>query len=277
MPAIPAQWLLGHHEDNPYFAFTDACNAEGVRIILASGQACVWYRLTLASKDGDWLIHESDAACAVVLNQLATLGARYRLGAPLHPRWLQAGWSSHFEATDPSGLRLRFDFVSRPPRITSERLAQIWQESESGRPAVVQPLDLIQLKRTMRLKDYPFIGALAQVIRDPASQLACDIDAQSVLDLLDAHPDLLQQLGVHRPGLAGVPRQRDLFEAAIDAEIRASRHADEHRLAEYSNALQPWAHHFRSLDLAGLSLADAHQHLCEQALGRLPDLAPQIP
>ena len=173
MPAIPAQWLLGHHKDNPYFAFTDACNAEGVQIILASGQACVWYRLTLASKDGDWLIRESDAACAVVLNQLATLGARYRLGAPLHPRWLQAGWSSHFEATDPSGLRLRFDFVSRPPRIISERLAQIWQESESGLPAVVQPLDLVKLKRTMRLKDYPFIGALAHVVGDPLSQLAC--------------------------------------------------------------------------------------------------------
>ena len=59
-----------------------------------------------------------------------------------------------------------------------------------------------------------------------------------------------------------------------DAGIRAARHADENRMAEYSNALQPWVHHFRSLDLESLSLADAHQQMSEQAVGRLPDLAP---
>lgn len=64
------------------------------------------------------------------------------------------------------------------------------------------PLDLIQLKRTMLLKDYPFIGALGHVVRDPKIKLACDIDAQSVLDLLEVHPDLAKQVEVLRPGLA---------------------------------------------------------------------------
>ena len=201
MSAMSVPWLLGHHDSNPYFAFTDVCNVDGIRIILASGQACVWYRLTLASKDEDWLIQESDAACAVVLNQLDKMGARYRLGAPLHPRWLGAGWSSHFEATDPSGLRLRFDFASRPPRISSERLAQIWQESETGIPAVVQPADLILLKRTMRLKDYPFIGALAQGIQDPLRRLEFDIDAQALLELLASHPELEPHVASQRPAL----------------------------------------------------------------------------
>ena len=42
-------WFLGHTGANPYFAFTDRCNDQRPIITLASGQACVWYRLTLAS------------------------------------------------------------------------------------------------------------------------------------------------------------------------------------------------------------------------------------
>ncbi len=34
-------WLLGRHPANPYFGFTDACNASQPVVILASGQACV--------------------------------------------------------------------------------------------------------------------------------------------------------------------------------------------------------------------------------------------
>ena len=54
MPAM----RIGDGAANPYFRFTDACNVDGARVILASGQACVWYRLTLASKDGDWIARE---------------------------------------------------------------------------------------------------------------------------------------------------------------------------------------------------------------------------
>lgn len=262
-------WLLGHHAANAYFAFTDACNRERPLVILASGQACVWYRLTLASKDGDWLIAEKSDACDSVLAQLASLGAHYRLGAPLDPRWLAAGWSSHFEAPGPHGERLRFDFVSRPPRIDPAALATLWQEA-SARPAVVPPATLIRLKQTMRLKDYPFIGALACELTDHAEQARWSIDPDHLADLLRREPHLCPL----RPAVASHLDDPAALAAAIDGEIRALRQADERRMAAFAQAQQPWVERFRSLPAAGLPLAEAHAMLLTAAAGVLPEKPP---
>lgn len=276
----PNPWHLGHHQANPYFAFTDHCNRSQLRVILASGQACVWYRLALASKDGDWIIRETVADCQAVLQELAALGAHYRLGAPLDPRWLAAGWSSHFEAIDAQGLRLRFDFVSRPPRITPAQLSAMWARVESGAPAVVEPPELIRLKQTMRLKDYPFIGSLATQLPDPEDMLRWCLDAESLLELLKQHPDLIQRLAEIRPALSqaattrNAPDAVEVMGAAIDAEIRTLRAADERRIRAYARAIEPWASSFRQLDSSALPLLDAHQQLMRAATGVLSEEPP---
>ena len=74
--------------DNPYIRLTQEFNHGRLRAILASGQAVVLYRLAIMSKDGDWLVH---------------------------------GWSSHLEFQE-GGLRLRCDFVTRPPRVSPASL-----------------------------------------------------------------------------------------------------------------------------------------------------------
>ncbi len=48
---------------NVYFELTRAFNAEGRIAVLASGQAVVWYRLAMRSKDGDWILRPTAAAC----------------------------------------------------------------------------------------------------------------------------------------------------------------------------------------------------------------------
>jgi hypothetical protein len=48
---------------NVYFALTEEFNAEGVVALLASGQAVVFYRIALMSKDGNWVVRESEQAC----------------------------------------------------------------------------------------------------------------------------------------------------------------------------------------------------------------------
>ena len=45
--------------ENIYFELTAAFNAAGRIAVLASGQAVVWYRLAMMSKDGDWILRET--------------------------------------------------------------------------------------------------------------------------------------------------------------------------------------------------------------------------
>lgn len=262
-------WHLGH-DANPYFAFTDRCNGERPEIILASGQACVWYRLTLASKDGDWIVRENEASLSLVRQRLADLGACYRLGAPLDVRWLRAGWSSHCEAVTPEGMRLRFDFVSRPPRVPAERLARLWQTIEQGTPALVDRATLILLKQTMRLKDYAFIGSLALQLPDLEDQVRWSIDADHLIQILATHPSLHARVADLRPAMHGIPLERDPISAAIDADIRRQRQQDEVRMQRYVVAMQPYARRFRSLDDAELPVQIAHDRLCAMAADCLP-------
>lgn len=266
---MPAHWILGPGTGNPYVDFTDACNAQRPVVILSSGQACVWYRLTLASKDGDWLVREDEEALGVVRTRLAQLGARYRLGAPLDVRWLRAGWSSHAEALSPDGLRLRFDFVSRPPRLGPDRLAALWGDVGAGAAAVVSRRDLVLLKQTMRLKDYAFIGSLATQLQDPADQLRWTLDARHLLDLLQRHPHLKSRLAELRPACAGVESESAAAEC-IDAEVRRLRAKDEMRIQAYAAAQESWAVRFREDGFGQRRLDQEHTLLCAAAEGVLP-------
>lgn len=51
---------------NLYFELTREFNADGVVAVLSSGQAVVYYRLAIMSKDGEWIVREDAAACARV-------------------------------------------------------------------------------------------------------------------------------------------------------------------------------------------------------------------
>jgi hypothetical protein len=72
--------------ENVYFDLTQELNAEGAIAVLASGQAVVFYRLAIMSKDGDWILRETAAACRRVLDVLARHAVEIALGTlPLGP------------------------------------------------------------------------------------------------------------------------------------------------------------------------------------------------
>jgi hypothetical protein len=146
--------------ENIYFTLTEAFNRNGRHVALASGQAVVFYRIAIMSKDGDWIVREVPDACEQVLSELERRGAHYRLGAPLDVRWLAGGWSSHFEFFDSEQRRVRCDFVSRPPRVPLSSLAPLFDVRQPPLVAV-DPESLILMKQTQRAKDYPVIGELA--------------------------------------------------------------------------------------------------------------------
>jgi hypothetical protein len=128
---------------NIYFDLTKAFNATQPVVALASGQAVVYYRVAIMSKDGDWVIRETPEACATVLKELETRGAHCRAGAPLDVRWLSGGWSSHFEFTDDRQRRVRCDFVSRPPRVSLSAVHRFF--ADTYRPSGLNIVDLDSL------------------------------------------------------------------------------------------------------------------------------------
>src|SRR3954468_18080070 len=143
---------------NVYFDLTEELNAEGAIAVLASGQAVVFYKISIMSKDGDWILRETPEACRRALAVLERHGARYRPGAPLDVRWLAGGWSSHFELTDAERRRIRCDFVTRPPRMKTEEILRLFEGGEPVKPMRVLDVEpLIRIKQTQRAKDYPII------------------------------------------------------------------------------------------------------------------------
>ena len=147
---------------NPYEELHREFVLAGARLMLSSGQACVMYGIATFSKDGDWIIEESEQSCRAVLSVLEGKKAGYRLGAPLDCRFLSRGWTSHFEYQS-DAIRTRVDFCSRPPRI--QALDALWKNMINKKGIdIVDVESLILLKQTRRIRDYSVIGALAETL-----------------------------------------------------------------------------------------------------------------
>jgi hypothetical protein len=257
--------------DNPYVRLTEELNAGRLRAILASGQAVVLYRLAIMSKDGDWILKEDAEALSHVIGTLARHGARYRYGAPLDVRWLAHGWSSHLEFQE-AGLRLRCDFVTRPPRVSSDALAELWTAPERKEVPVVTLPILADLKKTNREKDYAVIGELARRMDDPRLQALHSRSARDLIRLFDEHRAAVLDAAAERPLLAHVREGREALERRLDEERRTLMRLNEERLARYMAAATRWGEDWPRLSRAldGLSLPEAHAMMVERAVERLP-------
>ncbi len=198
-------------------------------------------------------------------------GARYRFGAPLDLRWLAGGWSSHFEFRQDS-LRMRTDFVTRPPRITPDQLTRMWEEAEVTGNEVVSPEPLAALKLTNRDKDYAVVGELARLMTDPRSQLLYSRSSRDLIKLAAEHPAVLPEVTPLRPLLARIAEGREALEEALDRERRVLMRTNEERLARYQSAAEAWAGLWPDVQrqIASLSLLEAHRLITSRAEGVLP-------
>lgn len=256
---------------NPYLALTEEFNRGGLRVLLSSGQAVVVHRLAVMSKDGDWILREDDAAIDHVLSVLAAHGARYRFGAPLDPRWLAGGWSAHFEFPA-QGLRIRTDFVSRPPGISPVELQAMWTTAADSGDAVVALVPLAAIKLTNREKDYAVVGELARAMREPRDQFRYSRSALDLIELARRHPELVAEATARRAALSALAHGRDALEVALDHERRSLMRENELRLAVYQRAAAGWASIWSSVqrDLEGAPLREAHGEMVRRAAGVLP-------
>jgi hypothetical protein len=257
--------------NNPYRELTGELNRGRLRALLSSGQAVVVHRLAIMSKDGDWILREDGEALDYVLGVLSRHGARYRFGAPLDLRWLANGWSSHFEFRR-GPLRLRTDFVTRPPRITQQALARIWEVAGSTGNEILDPEPLAALKLTNREKDYAVVGELARLMTDPRAQFLYSRSSRDLIELAVKHPAALAEMTRQRPLLGRIAEGREALDEALDRERRALMRANEERLAGYQAAAEAWAALWPGVlrRIEGRSLLEAHGLVTASAAGVLP-------
>jgi hypothetical protein len=249
---------------NVYFELTRAFNARAPIVALASGQAVVHYRIAIMSKDGDWIIRETPEACRYVLEVLAHRGAVYRPGAPLDPRWLAGGWSSHFEFTDERRRRVRCDFFSRPPRIAPAAIDDLF--ASAADPFLVIDIEsLIRMKRTQRAKDYAVIGELAARL-PPEREIRVTTDPDRLLELAPTHGHDIRRVAVQ----AAVAGDRDAIVVALAREQDARRRRDRARLEAYASAAGPYIAAFARLNSEERRLPQAQDRVVALAEPLLP-------
>ncbi|MGE3843201.1 MAG: hypothetical protein AB7I50_16640 [Vicinamibacterales bacterium] len=256
--------------ENIYFALTEAFNRGQPTVALASGQAVVFYRIAIMSKDGDWVIRETPESCARVLEELRRRGACYRPSAPLDVRWLSAGWSSHFEFFDERARRVRCDFFSRPPRVPLSVVHSLFEGPPGPALRAVDPESLILMKQTQRAKDYVVIGALASLL-PPEREVELTTD-----------PDRLLALAPHvgagslRPAVQAALREgtRRAVVVALAEEADDLQRRDATRLSAYERVARAYLDACRAERIADLSLADAHDRMCSLAERLLPTTMP---
>ncbi|MFY9825344.1 MAG: hypothetical protein WAM82_28455 [Thermoanaerobaculia bacterium] len=247
---------------NVYFDLTEELNAEGEIAVLASGQAVVFYRISMMSKDGDWILRETPEACQRALAILERHGARYRPGAPLDVRWLAGGWSSHFELFDAERRRIRCDFVTRPPRMAPEEIRGLFEAAEPAEPMRVLGIEpLIRIKQTQRAKDYPVIGELARLL-PPEREIEFTTDPDRILALAPAYGERSRR-GPVRAALA--ERTRDAVVVELARELDRLQQQDRARLEKYRVAAEPYMRQFQLAKISDLDLPQAHERLCDLA------------
>ena len=256
---------------NIYLQLTQQFNEGRLRTVITSGQAVVLHRVAVMSKDGDWIIREDEEALVHIRTVLARYKARYRFGAPLDLRWLMKGWSAHFEFRHDK-LRVRTDFFTRPPRISTKALSRLWKEQQGRDTPYAGLVDLAEMKKTNREKDYPVIGELARLMDEPRDRLLYSRSARDLIALAGLHPDLVSTLESRRAVLGRIGEGRDALEAALDAERRELIRANEERLAHYARLSAGWAKAWPKLgrELWKLPLQEAHERMASEAERLLP-------
>ncbi len=142
--------------------FFRSLDREGVAYLLINGQAAILYGAATFSEDIDLWIEPTDANARRLLAALHGVDATYyKLAPPLQLEHMCRGHGFHFRI--PSETEIYLDIMACPPRVPGFRKALAranTMDTSWGMIPTIGIRDLVGLKMTQRLGDYPVIGQL---------------------------------------------------------------------------------------------------------------------
>ena len=185
--------------------FFQSLNEGAVDYLLISGQATVLYGAATFSEDIDLWVHPTQENCGRFLAALrACRACYYKLTPPFTVENLLRGHGFHFvlpiSAEDEAFLHV----MGTPPRVgefTIAKTAAQWKETDWGRLHTIGIKDLVELKKTQRLEDYPIISKLALAYLEQPECLRSASDFHWVLRNIFTLPEL-HTLFAERPAAA---------------------------------------------------------------------------
>ena len=139
-------------------------DASGVNYLLISGQASVLYGAATFSEDIDLWLEPSQANLERFRSVLSAHEARfYKLTPPFELEIMRRGHGFHFILPEGSNETVFVDVMGCPPRVGTFGAARDRSnsfETEWGVIPTIGIWDLVELKKTQRIEDYPVIGRL---------------------------------------------------------------------------------------------------------------------
>ena len=205
------------------------------------GQACVFYGAAQFSKDIDFLILAEEENFEGLHAALGELNA-VRIAIPrFDPHLLDRGHAVHYRCKAAGVESLRVDVMTKLRDLPD--FSELWErrttltESDGQEIHLLSVPDLVNAKKTQRLKDWPMISALVeghyeQHASEPNPQridfwLRESRTEDRLLDLAVRFPTEAAAILPARPLLSlaitpDLPRLRE----ALDAEVRAEQEKD---------------------------------------------------
>jgi hypothetical protein len=144
--------------------FFRSLDEHNVAYLLISGQATVLYGAASFSEDIDLWLKPTEENCARFLSALQRCRARYyKLTPKMTVQNLTRGHGFHF-VLPLDDVDVFLDIMGQPPRVGefSSSFEKVrWMTSEWGRLPTVALKDLVEIKKTQRIEDYPVVSKLA--------------------------------------------------------------------------------------------------------------------
>jgi hypothetical protein len=231
--------------------FFQRLDEHGVDWLLISGQATILYGAATFSEDIDVWVEPSEQNLVRCTQALRATGARYyKLSPPLSAEFAARNHVFHFTLSEGGGA-VFVDLMGLPPRVgpfaEARARARVFK-TEWGLLPTVAIVDLVELKKTQRPRDYPIISRLAVARVEQAGPVCPEDDVRWAFDnvfvlsefrrLVRAAPNALRLLPdgsvAHRAaaslGVDGdlAPELEDELEQWFDERMAPLRRADRH-------------------------------------------------
>ena len=185
--------------------FFQSLNEGAVDYLLISGQATVLYGAATFSEDIDLWVNPAPENRERFLAALRTCRATYyKLTPPFTMENLLRGHGFHFVLPGSADDEAYLDVMGVPPRVgefTTAKSAAQWKDTDWGRLHTIGIKDLVELKKTQRLEDYPIISKLALAYFDQPECSGCASDFHWAIRNIFTLPEL-RALLAERPAAA---------------------------------------------------------------------------